>query len=40
MEEEEEGEHVLRGVEQIRRLGDHAEQAGMEEVKVELATQN
>ena len=40
MEEEEESEQVLGGVEQVRRLGNQAEQAGMGEVRVELATQD
>ena len=40
MEEEEESEQVLRGVEQVRRLGSQAEQAGVGEVRVELATQD
>ena len=40
MEEEEEREQVLGGVEQVRRLGNQAEQAGMGEVRVELATQD
>ena len=40
MEEEEEREQVLGGVEQVRCLGDQAEQAGMGEVRVELATQD
>ena len=39
MEEEEESEQVLGGVEQVRRLGDQAEQAGMGDFRVELATQ-
>ena len=33
VEEHEEGHHVLRCVEQIRRLGDQAEQAGKEQVE-------
>ena len=40
MEEEEEREQVLGGVEQVRRLGDQAEQAGVGDVRVELATQD
>ena len=40
MEEEEEWEQVLRGVEQVRCLDDRAEQAGVVEVGVELATQD
>ena len=40
MEEEEESEQVLGGVEQVRRLGDQAEQAGVGEVRVEWAGQN
>ena len=40
MEEEEEWEQVLRGVEQVRCLDDQAEQAGVVEVGVELATQD
>ena len=39
-EEEEEREQVLGGVEQVRRLGNQAEQAGVGEVRVELATQD
>ena len=33
VEEHEESHHVLRCVEQIRRLGDQAEQAGKEQVE-------
>ena len=35
VEEKEESHHVLGGVEPVRYLGDQAEQAGMEEFKVE-----
>ena len=35
VEEHEEGHHVLRCVEQVRCLGDQAEQAGMEQVWVQ-----